>query len=81
MKQTVSQGGSTRAARPRPRREDFILRWISSRGSYRGDGFNTPDRRIAEKLAARFADLELVADESLVNGSALPGWRLQRRAR
>jgi hypothetical protein len=74
------QNGAAMIARAKPNRETFILRWIASRGSYRGDGLSGPDYRAARKLVALCPDLELVQDDSVVGDRTIPGWRLQRRA-
>jgi hypothetical protein len=80
VKQTISQGGSTRLAQPRPKRADFIAKWLKSHASFHIDGTG-PDHRAALRVLAIDPTLELVPDDSMVGSRAMPGWRLQRRAR
>jgi hypothetical protein len=77
IKQTISQGGSTRLARPRLKRTDFIAKWIAERGSFHIDG-EGPDYRAAVKLAAADPTLEIVESGSVVAGRVIPGWQLRR---
>jgi hypothetical protein len=74
----MSQGGSTRFARPKPKREDFIRKWLLTHDSFHVDG-DGPDLRAAEKLVKGDPGLELVNEDTVAGKRMIPGWRLQRR--